>query len=82
MLKGKKIILGVTGSIAAYKAVEILRELKRLRAEVQVIMTKSATSFVTPLTFQTLSQRRVSIDLFSPSPELVIPHLSLSQEPA
>lgn len=80
MLKSKKIVLGVTGSIAAYKAVEILRELKRLRAEVYVIMTKSATSFVTPLTFQTLSQKRVATDLFSPSPELVIPHLDLSQE--
>lgn len=51
MLKGKKILLGVTGSIAAYKAVEILSFLKKKGADVSVIMTKSATKFIQPLTF-------------------------------
>ncbi|MCK4308660.1 MAG: bifunctional 4'-phosphopantothenoylcysteine decarboxylase/phosphopantothenoylcysteine synthetase, partial [Candidatus Atribacteria bacterium] len=55
MLKGKKIILGVTGSIAAYKAAEILSLLKKKGADVFVIMTEPATKFVQPLTFSTLS---------------------------
>ncbi len=55
MLKGKRIVLGVTGGIAAYKAAELVRELVRAGAEVYVVMTKGAQAFVTPLTFQTLS---------------------------
>jgi len=50
MLNGKRILLGVTGSIAAYKAVELLRELTKRGAEVQVVMTEAATKFVAPLT--------------------------------
>jgi len=64
-LEGKEIILGVTGSIAAYKAVEILRELSRRGAAVTVVMTESAQRFVTPLTFETLSRRPVLTDLFT-----------------
>ena len=56
MLTGKRILLGVTGSIAAYKAVELLRELVKRGAEVQVVMTEAATRFVGPLTFETLSR--------------------------
>ncbi len=56
-LDGKHILLGVTGSIAAYKAVDILRRLRELGAEVRVVMTKNATRFVSPLTFETLSGR-------------------------
>ena len=65
MLKGKRILLGVTGSIAAYKAVEILRELTKRGAEVQVVMTEAATKFVTPLTFETLSRQEVLLDMWS-----------------
>lgn len=65
MLKQKRILLGVTGSIAAFKAVELLRELIRRGAEVQVVMTEAATRFVAPLTFETLSRQPVLLDMFS-----------------
>ncbi len=65
MLTGKRILLGVTGSIAAYKAVELLRELTKRGAEVQVVMTEGATRFVAPLTFETLSRQPVLLDMFS-----------------
>lgn len=65
MLKGKKILLGVTGSIAVYKTVFLLRNLISEGAEVKVIMTRDATNFVTPLTFSTLSNNKVYIDLFN-----------------
>ena len=65
MLIGKRILLGVTGSIAAYKAVELLRELTKRGAEVQVVMTEAATRFVAPLTFETLSRQPVLLDMFS-----------------
>ncbi len=54
-LLGKRILLGITGGIAAYKSAELLRLLKKLGATVQVVMTKGAQAFVTPLTFQALS---------------------------
>jgi phosphopantothenoylcysteine decarboxylase/phosphopantothenate--cysteine ligase len=65
MLIGKRILLGVTGSIAAYKAVELLRELMKREAEVQVVMTEAATRFVAPLTFETLSRQPVLLDMFT-----------------
>jgi phosphopantothenoylcysteine decarboxylase / phosphopantothenate---cysteine ligase len=65
MLKGKKILLGVTGSIAAYKAAFLVRLLVKAGAEVQVLMTPSAQSFITPLTLATLSRRSVFSDLSS-----------------
>jgi len=64
MLKGKKIILGISGSIAAYKSVFLLRLLVQAGAEVKVIMTPAAKDFVTPLTISTLSKNQVLIDLF------------------
>jgi phosphopantothenoylcysteine decarboxylase / phosphopantothenate---cysteine ligase len=64
ILKGKKIILGITGSIAAYKAPLILRELVKQGAEVNVIMTASATQFVTPLVLANLSRNKVIVDMF------------------
>lgn len=64
ILENKKILLGVTGSIAAYKSVFLVRLLVKSGAEVKVIMTKSATDFVSPLTFSTLSKNPVAIDLF------------------
>lgn len=64
MLKGKKILLGVTGSIAAYKAATITRLLVKQGAEVQVVMTPFAREFITPLTLATLSKKPVLIDFF------------------
>ncbi|MEA3453893.1 MAG: bifunctional phosphopantothenoylcysteine decarboxylase/phosphopantothenate--cysteine ligase CoaBC [Candidatus Caldatribacteriota bacterium] len=79
MLKGKKIILGVTGSIAAYKAAEIVNLLKKRKAEVFVIMTESATKFIQPLTFSTLSGNSVIDNLFSTDDKIVIKHISLAE---
>ena len=67
-LTGRKIVLGVTGGIAAYKSAEIVSRLRHLGAEVHVIMTKNAAEFVAPLTFQTLSANPVVTDTFD-SPE-------------
>jgi len=78
MLKGKKIILGVTGGIAAYKAAELVRELVRSGAEVFVVMTHSAQAFITPLTFQTLSGNKVTTELFSLVEESEIGHIALA----
>jgi len=78
MLTGKEIVLGVTGGIAAYKAVELLRLLTKGGATVHVIMTRSATEFVTPLTFQTLSMNPVHTELFNLISEREIGHISLA----
>jgi len=78
MLKGKKIVLGVTGGIAAYKAAELVRELVRAGAGVYVVMTKGAQAFITPLTFQTLSGNPVITELFSLVEESEIGHISLA----
>lgn len=64
MLKGKKILLGVTGSIAAYKSAFLIRLLVKAGAEVKVIMTPSATDFISKLTLSTLSKNKVQVDLF------------------
>lgn len=66
MLKGKKIILGVTGSIAAYKSAQLIRLLIKAGAEVKVIMTPLAKEFITPLTLATLSRNPVLVDFFNP----------------
>ncbi len=66
MLKGRKILLGVTGGIAAYKAAVIIRLLVREGAEVKVIMTPLAKEFITPLTLATLSKNPVLVDFFNP----------------
>ena len=79
MLQGKVIILGVTGGIAVYKAVELLRLLTKAGAAVHVVMTKSATEFVTPLTFQTLSGHPVHQELFNLISEQQIGHISLAE---
>jgi len=79
MLETKEIVLGVTGSIAAYKAVELLRELVKRDAGVTVVMTESAQRFVTPLTFATLSKRPVLTDLFSLDYESKIAHISTAE---
>ncbi len=66
MLQGKKVILGVCGSIASYKAAHLIRLLVKEGAEVQVLMTKDATEFITPLTLSTLSKRPVLVEYFKP----------------
>jgi len=78
-LTGKKIVLGITGSIAAYKSAELVRHLKKAGAVVKVAMTTNATWFVTPLTFETLSRNRVIRDMFSQD-GTSIDHVSLGQE--
>ena len=64
MLKGKKIVLGITGSIAAYKACYIIRGLVKRGAEVQVVITPSGKEFITPLTLSTLTRKPVISDFF------------------
>lgn len=79
MLEGKKIVLGVSGGIAAYKACELVSRLKKLNAEVHVIMTDSAEKFVTPLTFQSLSLNQVVTDMFQSPKYWEIEHISLAK---
>jgi len=78
MLKGKQIVLGVTGGIAAYKAVELLRLLTKAGAGVHVIMTRSAQEFIAPLTFQALSANPVHTELFNLIAEREIGHIALA----
>ncbi len=67
MLKGKKILLGITGGIAAYKAAALIRLLVREGSEVKVVMTPMAKEFITPLTLATLSKNPVMVDFFDPA---------------
>lgn len=76
----KHIVLGVTGSIAAYKAAELVRLIKTSGNEVSVIMTESATRFVAPLTFKTLSQNDVAIEMFDDSMVWNPVHISLADK--
>ncbi len=78
-LAGKELILGVTGSIAAYKAVYLLRELVRLGARVTVVTTAHALTFVAPLTWRTLSGRPVLSDLFDPQTHDAVEHVALAE---
>ena len=78
VIRGKKIILGVTGGIAAYKSCELVRSLVKEGANVQVIMTQNAMEFVTPLTLQTLSGNRVATKTFDLGWESEIGHISLA----
>jgi len=79
VLAGKEIVLGVTGGIAAYKACEIIRELKGEGANVTTILTASGSQFLTPLTLQTLSKNPVVMDLWNLISESEIGHISLAQ---
>ena len=81
MLKGKKILLGITGGIAAYKAAELTRGLVKRGAEVKVIMTKNAQEFITPLTLQTLSGNTVYTEMFSLLEWSEIGHIALADYP-
>ena len=78
-LTGRKIVLGVTGGIAAYKSAEIVSRLRHLGADVHVIMTRNATEFVTPLTFQTLSANQVVTDTFEAPEYWNVEHVALAK---
>lgn len=80
MLSGVNIVLGVSGGIACYKACEIVSRLKKLNACVDVIMTKNATEFVQPLTFESLSSRPVTVDMFAPKEKFEVEHISLAKK--
>lgn len=78
MLNGKKITVGVTGGIAAYKAADIVSWLTQQGALVQVAMTEAATKLISPLTLKTLSGRPVALDIFSQSGDFQVPHIDLA----
>src|SRR5690625_2547406 len=78
MLRNKKIILGVTGGIAAYKACDLTSKLTQQGAEVRVMMTESATQFVSPLTFQAISRNPVYTDTFDEKDPEKIAHIDLA----
>jgi len=77
-MKDRHILLGVTGSIAAYKAADLTSKLVQAGAEVTVVMTESATRFVAPLTFQTLSRRAVYLDMWQAEQRFDVAHVALA----
>jgi phosphopantothenoylcysteine decarboxylase / phosphopantothenate---cysteine ligase len=79
MLTGRKILVGVTGGIAAYKAAEVVRRLQKMHAQVHVAMTKSATEFITPLTMRSLSSNPVYVDLFGEPKLWNVEHIALAE---
>lgn len=79
MLKGKIIVIGVCGGIAAYWSAEIVGQLKNMKADVHVVMTKHATEFITPLTLQIISQNPVIMDMFG-QPQQNVAHISLARK--
>lgn len=80
MFTNKKVLICVCGSVSAYVTAEIVDWLKKNNAYVQVAMTKSATKFVTPLTFQTVSGHPVAINIFATGQEWQIPHIQIAKE--
>lgn len=78
-MRSKNILLGVTGGIAAYKAPAIVSQLKKMGHQVKVIMTEHATEFVTPLTFQTMSQEAVHVDMFAHVVQTEVEHIALAK---
>jgi len=79
VLTEKRVLLGVTGGIAAYKSALLLRELRRVGAQVRVVMTRAAQGFVTPLTFQALSGKPVHLDLLDARQEAAMGHIELAR---
>ncbi|WP_394202331.1 bifunctional phosphopantothenoylcysteine decarboxylase/phosphopantothenate--cysteine ligase CoaBC [Shewanella waksmanii] len=78
-LTGKKILLGIGGGIAAYKSADLVRRLKERGADVRVVMSQSATTFITPLTLQALSGHPVALDLLDPAAEAAMGHIELAR---
>jgi phosphopantothenoylcysteine decarboxylase/phosphopantothenate--cysteine ligase len=79
-LKGKTVVLGVTGGIAAYWATEIIGVLRDREADVYVIMTRNATRFITPLTLQILSKNKVVTNMFELSADIDVGHITYAQK--
>ncbi|HDL4211062.1 TPA: bifunctional phosphopantothenoylcysteine decarboxylase/phosphopantothenate--cysteine ligase CoaBC [Mannheimia haemolytica] len=79
MLQNKKILVGISGGIAAYKTIEFIRHLKKANAEVRVVLTPAAEAFVTPLTLQAISGNAVSTSLLGPQAELAMGHIELAK---
>ncbi|MDR2771495.1 MAG: phosphopantothenoylcysteine decarboxylase [Clostridiales Family XIII bacterium] len=79
-MNGKTVLLGVTGSIAAYKAADIANDLTKSGYTVRAIMTKAATAFITPLTLQTLTKGKVYTELFEPVAYEDVRHISLARQ--
>jgi len=80
MLKGKTVVLGVTGSIAAYKIANLASMLVKQHAEVHVIMTQNATNFINPITFETLTNHKCLVDTFDRNFQFHVAHVSLAQQ--
>ena len=80
MLAGKTVILGVSGSIAAYKAANLASLLMKQHANVQVIMTKNGTNFINPITFESLTGRKCLTDTFDRNFEFSVEHVSLAKQ--
>lgn len=77
-LTGKNILIGVTGGIAAYKVVEVVSRLKKLGAEVRVVMTRAAAEFVAPRTFQEITKNPVSVEMFAGTVNFHVEHIALA----
>lgn len=80
MLKGKTVVLGVTGSIAAYKIANLVSMLSKLHADIQVLMTENATNFINPITFETLTGHKCLIDTFDRNFQYSVEHVSLAKK--
>lgn len=80
MLKDKTVLLGVTGSIAAYKIAYLASALKKLHADVHVLMTKNAVNFINPITFETLTGNKCLVDTFDRNFEYSVEHVSLAKK--
>ena len=80
MLKGKTVLLGVTGSIAAYKIASLASALKKLHADVHVLMTENATNFINPITFETLTGNKCLVDTFDRNFQYSVEHVSLAKK--
>ena len=80
MLKGKTVVLGVTGSIAAYKMANLTSMLTKLRCDVHVLMTKNATNFINPVTFETLTGHKCLVDTFDRNFNYNIEHVALGDK--
>ena len=79
MLKNKTVVLAISGSIAAYKIANLASMLKKLRADVQVLMTENATNFINPITFETLTGNKCLVDTFDRNFQYSVEHVALAK---
>lgn len=80
MLKGKTVVLAVSGSIAAYKIASLASALKKLHANVQVLMTKNAVNFINPITFESLTGNKCLVDTFDRNFQYSVEHVALAKQ--